>query len=423
MGFLTLFEVASMPIIQVLLISGLGALMATEYFNLLPADARRSLNKIVFVIFTPSLMFANLAKTVTLEDVISWWFMPVNIALTFAIGGILGWVVVKLLKPKPHLEGLIIATCSSGNLGNLVLIIIPSICEEDGTPFGDHKTCSSIGLSYASFSMALGGFFIWTYSYQLIRASSVKFKALQTAEEVEKAPNKDLDSDAQTQLLKGEDEEHVDIIVSTKSVEDPESQDIVVAQGSDGTVDKKSASFLHKVAELLHQILEELLAPPTLGAFVGFIFGAVSWLRNLIIGESAPLRVIQDSIQLLGDGTIPCITLILGGNLIQGLRTSKIKPLAIIGVICVRYILLPVIGIFIVKGAGSLGFLPSDPLFHFVLMIQFTLPPAMNIGTMTQLFDVGQEECSVLFLWTYLVAALALTFWSTVYMWALSGTA
>lgn len=40
--------------------------------------------------------------------------MPVNIALTFAIGGILGWVVVKLLKPKPHLEGLIIATCSSG---------------------------------------------------------------------------------------------------------------------------------------------------------------------------------------------------------------------------------------------------------------------------------------------------------------------
>lgn len=54
----------------------------------------------------------------------------------------------------------------------------------------------------------------------------MKFKALQTAEEVEKAPNKDLDSDAQTQLLKGEDEEHVDIIVSTKSVEDPESQDV-----------------------------------------------------------------------------------------------------------------------------------------------------------------------------------------------------
>lgn len=54
----------------------------------------------------------------------------------------------------------------------------------------------------------------------------MKFKALQAAEEVAKAPNKDLDSDSQTQLLNGEHEEHVDIIVSTKSVEDPENQDV-----------------------------------------------------------------------------------------------------------------------------------------------------------------------------------------------------
>ena len=160
MGFWTLFEVASMPILQILLISILGAFMATEYLNLLPADARKSLNKIVFMVFTPSLMFANLSKTVTLQDIISWWFMPVNIGLTFLFGGILGWVVVKILRPKPHLEGLIIATCSSGNLGNLLLIIVPAICNEDGSLFGERSTCSSVGLSYASFSMALGGFFI-----------------------------------------------------------------------------------------------------------------------------------------------------------------------------------------------------------------------------------------------------------------------
>lgn len=47
MGFWTLFEVASMPILQILLISILGAFMATEYLNLLPADARKSLNKVM----------------------------------------------------------------------------------------------------------------------------------------------------------------------------------------------------------------------------------------------------------------------------------------------------------------------------------------------------------------------------------------
>ncbi|KAF2291679.1 hypothetical protein P3X46_029067 [Hevea brasiliensis] len=419
MGFWTLFEVASMPILQVLLISSLGAFMATNYCSLLTTDARRSLNKIVFMVFTPSLMFASLAKTVTLQDIISWWFMPVNIGLTFLIGGILGWIVVKILKPQPHLEGLVIATCSSGNLGNLLLIVVPAICSEDGSPF-DSATCNSVGLSYASFSMALGGFYVWTYTYHLIRSSAAKLQAIKAFDEVSKAPNNDLEASQETHLLKGEDQEHVAIAVaSTKSIDDDKESQAIVSQASHHEHGKE-ASFWKKLVGFLHQILEEILAPPTIAAIFGFIFGAVTFLRKLIIGSGAPLHVIQDSITLLGEGTLPCITLILGGNLIQGFKSSKIKPWIIVAVVFVRYVVLPVIGLWLVKAAGSLGFLPSDPLYHYVLMIQYTMPPAMNIGTMTQLFNVGQEECSVLFMWTYLGAALALTAWSTVFMWILS---
>ncbi|KAJ8771084.1 hypothetical protein K2173_023409 [Erythroxylum novogranatense] len=406
MGFLSLFEVASMPILQVLLISGLGAFLATDYCNLLSADTRRSLNKIVFMVFTPALMFASLAETVTFQDIISWWFMPVNIGLTFLVGGILGWILVKILRPKPHIEGLVIASCSSGNLGNLVLIIIPAICDEDASPFGKPSTCRSIGLSYASFSMALGGFFIWTYTYQLVRSSATKFKALEAADSFSKEANTDLEASQETHLLKGNDKEHASVVMT-------ESQ--ISASHGNG-----QASLWSKVIGFCHQILEELLAPPTLGAIVGLAFGAVTFLKNLIIGENAPLRVIQDSVKLVGDGTIPCITLILGGNLIQGLRSSRIKPMVIIGVVCVRFLILPAVGIWVVKVASSLGFLPADPLFHFVLMVQYTVPPAMNIATMAQLFDVGQEECSVLLLWAYLAAALALTLWSTLYLSILS---
>lgn len=32
--------------------------------------------QLVFVVFTPCLMFANLAQTVTLEDIISWYALP-----------------------------------------------------------------------------------------------------------------------------------------------------------------------------------------------------------------------------------------------------------------------------------------------------------------------------------------------------------
>ncbi|RHN41828.1 putative membrane transport protein [Medicago truncatula] len=115
MSFLEQLKVASAPIIQVLLISAVGAYMATEHGNnLLAADFRKSLNKIVFTAFTPALIFASFAKSVSLDDMISWWFMPVNIGLTFLFGGILGWIIVKLLKPNMKVEGLIIASCSSG---------------------------------------------------------------------------------------------------------------------------------------------------------------------------------------------------------------------------------------------------------------------------------------------------------------------
>ncbi|KAJ7944035.1 Auxin efflux carrier family protein [Quillaja saponaria] len=426
MSFWTLFEVASMPILQVLIISALGAFMASGNFNnILSAETRRSLNKIVFIVFTPSLMFASLAKTVTLQDITSWWYMPINVGLTFAIGGILGWIIVKLLKPDSRLEGLIIATCSTGNLGNLPIIIVPATCDEGGSPFGDRDACHSVGIAYASFSMALGSVFVWTFTYHMMLSSTMKYKAIQAAEKQEvskalKISNTDLDADLESSLLKGEENRSYAIVVSSpKYIEDSGNQ-VIVTRGSSFTLEQEKASSGHKLVEFLKQILEELFAPPTAAAFLGFTFGAITWLRNLIIGEDAPLRVIQDSIQLLGNGAIPCLNLLLGGNLTQGLRSKAVKPVIIISVIIARYIFLPAIGFLIVKAAGDLGFLPSDPLFQYVLMIQYSVPPAMNISTMAQLFDVGQEECSVLLLWTYVAAAIALTAWSTFFLWILT---
>lgn len=49
----------------------------------------------------------------------------------------------------------------SGNFGNLLLIIVPAVCEQEGNPFpGSESICKSRGLSYASFSMAVIFFFL-----------------------------------------------------------------------------------------------------------------------------------------------------------------------------------------------------------------------------------------------------------------------
>lgn len=44
---------------------------------------------------------------------------------------------------------------STGNLGNMPLIIIPAVCKESGSPFGAVSVCNTKGMSYASMSMAV----------------------------------------------------------------------------------------------------------------------------------------------------------------------------------------------------------------------------------------------------------------------------
>ncbi|KAF7074235.1 hypothetical protein CFC21_079136 [Triticum aestivum] len=405
MGFLSLLAVASMPIVQVLLVGVIGAFLASGYSNVLTASAHRDMNKVVFTVFTPALMFASLAKTVTLSDVISWWFMPVNIAITFLVGSALSWIACKILKPPPHFQDLITAFCSTGNLGNLLLIIVPAVCDEDGNPFGnDRSQCRSRGLPYSSLSMALGGLFIWTYTYSLMHKSGTLYHKMQS-----KCVQRPADSDEEhLEGFNAGDEERNEM----NQIEAP------LLSGKSDIADNKG--FCTNLAEALHQLVQELMTPPTISAIIGFVVGLVPWLKSLIIGDGAPLRVIQDSLDLMGNGTIPCITLILGGNLIQGLRKSVLKRAVIVAIVCIRYVAMPMMGIAVVRAAHGVGFLPHDPLYRYVLMLQFALPPAMNIGTMAQLFDVAQEECSVIYMWTYLVATVALTTWSTVFMSILS---
>ncbi|XP_022874037.1 protein PIN-LIKES 4-like isoform X2 [Olea europaea var. sylvestris] len=336
MGFLNLFAISSMPVLKVLLVSGLGSYLALDRIDILGEDARKHLNNIVFFVFNPALVSSNLAKTITYESMVQMWFMPFNILITFIIGSALGWVVIQITRPPPHLHGLVIGCCAAGNLGNMLLIIIPAVCKERGSPFGDSDVCSEYGMGYASLSMAV--------------SFSDKIK------------------------------QHLDMLLQLMN-------------------------------------LKRLFAPSTTGVIAGFVVGLVPQIRKLLIGETAPVHVIQDTALLLGDGAIPAVTLVMGGNLLRGLKGSEIQKSIILGIIIVRYVALPLLGIVIVKGATRFGLVHHNPLYEFVLLLQFALPPAMNIGTMSQLFGAGESECSVIMLWCYALASITLTLWSTLFLW------
>ncbi|XBH70836.1 hypothetical protein VPH35_098418 [Triticum aestivum] len=309
MGLLELFITACMPVLNMLLVTGVGSFLATDSVGILGKEARKHLNYVVFYVFNPALIATYLAKTITMESMARLWFMPVNVFFTFIFGLIFGWIVIKVTGAPLKLRGLILGCCSAGNLGNIFLIIIPALCKEKGSPFGAPDVCQTYGLAYSSLSLAI----------------------------------------------------------------------------------------------------------------VGFIIGGTPLIRNALIGDDAPLRVLRESGELIGGAAVPSVTLIMGGNLITGLRgTASVPPSVIAGVVLVRFVLLPLVGTALVKAAVRYGVIRPDPLYQFVLLLQYAVPPAMNIGTITQLFGVGESECSVIFVWVYALASVAVTMWSAFFMWTLS---
>ncbi|WOL19503.1 protein PIN-LIKES 3-like isoform X3 [Canna indica] len=419
MGLLELFVTASMPVLKVLLVTGVGSFLATSHVGILCSDARNHMNNIVFYVFNPALVSTNLSRTITMESMVLLWFMPVNILLTFIIGSAFGWVVIKITNAPSRLQGLILGCCAAGNLGNMLLIIVPAICKERGSPFGAPDVCSNYGLAYASLSMAIGAIFLWSYVYNIVRISS---GAAQGNVNASSRTRKQQTLEENANLITGSCSGNI-LPVKSTPIPGDECALIVSDPGIEDAVTKVSFSdrATHLLLILSRNIdLKKLLAPSTIGVIIGFIIGVVPQIRKALIVENAPLRVVQDSAYLLGEGAIPTLTLIMGGNLIKGLHGSDIQFSIILGVLVVRYVFLPLIGILIVKGAVNLGLVHDDPLYHFILLVQYALPPAMNIGTITQLFGAGESECSVIFLWAYALASFSLTLWSTVYMWLVS---
>ncbi|KAA8547622.1 hypothetical protein F0562_004051 [Nyssa sinensis] len=415
MGLLDLFCVASMPVLKVLLVTALGSFLASGRIDILGENERKQLNRVVFFVFNPALVSSNLAKTITFESIVLLWFMPLNILITFIIGSALGWLLVKITRAPQHLKGLILGTCSAGNLGNLPLIIIPAVCREKGSPFGAPDVCHKYGMAYASLSMAIGAIYLWSYVYNIVRISLIK---ITKAADIDDSIINVKSTGETSELFQGNCTEPFLPSKGCSSVEHAYQLTLPFAKFDRNAKVPISDQVKQIVKMFLRKInLKAFFTPSTTGAIVGFIIGIVPQIRKLMIGGTAPLRVVQDSTSLLGDAAIPTVTLIMGGNLLKGLKGLGIQPPVIAGIIAIRYLILPVFGIVIIKGAVHFGLLHSDPLYHFVLLLQYALPPAMNIGTITQLFGAGEGECSVIMLWMYAWASVSLTLWSTFFMW------
>ncbi|KAI9105121.1 hypothetical protein K1719_022837 [Acacia pycnantha] len=243
----------------------------------------------------------------------------------------------------------------------------------------------------------IGGIYFWTYVYRFVRIF----------------PENKISN------INSDDDPNNNNIPPLPSSSDP------ITPSTKNKVRKsvEKIGLLIKDIAMKHLNLKSLINPSNIAVIVGLTIGITPFLRKVFVGPSAPLHILHGTASLLGAAFIPTITLITGANLQKGLwNKTDLKYSAIVLIGVIRYVVMPIIGVAIVKGGVRLGMIPSDePLYQLVLLLQHSVPPAINMTSIVQLNGVGEKECSVILLATYVAAPAALTLWSTFYMWLVLG--
>lgn len=394
-----MLKFAVLPIAKVFVMCFLGFVMATKYVNILTPSNRKLLNGLVFTLFLPCLIFTQLGRAVTLQKMIEWWFIPVNVVLAAISGSVIGFIVASIVRPPKNYFKFTIVQIGIGNIGNVPLVLISALCQDRTNPFGDSKICNQMGSAYISFGQWVGAVILYTYVFSML--SPPEDSAKGDLESASTGVKTRLDNPGSAKFPLLASEEFVSDSSSTSV--DWRSKARKIGDGISSLVDRFK--------------LKQIMQPPILASILAMIIGVVPFLKHLIMTDDAPLFFITDSCVILGGAMIPSIMLALGGNLVGGPGNSKLGFKTTLAIIFGRLFLVPPAGLGIVTLADKLGFLPpNDKMFRFVLLLQHTMPTSVLAGAVANLRGFAEVEASAILFWIHICAVFSMAIWIILYL-------
>lgn len=105
----------------------------------------------------PILLFVSVAEAVTLDTLKAWWPLIANSMFSMLVGYGLGRLEIYVLNPPVHLRNLVLGGMMMGNTGNLPLVLVAAIAQDEKAIFGAGG--ESTGIAYVAVNMVggLGG--------------------------------------------------------------------------------------------------------------------------------------------------------------------------------------------------------------------------------------------------------------------------
>ncbi|KAJ7943039.1 Auxin efflux carrier family protein [Quillaja saponaria] len=422
---------AIIPLMKLLSLTVIGLVLAYPRMQLIPKATFKLLSKLVFALFLPCLIFTELGESITLQNFIDWWFIPVNVLVSTAIGCILGLIVVIICHPPPEFRRFTIIMTGFGNTGNLLLAVVGSVCHTPDNPFGHH--CHSRGVAYVSLSQWVAVILVYTLVYHMMEPPLTYYEIVEEGMEIEEQQSinnisRPLLVEAEWPGIEDKETEHsktpfiARIFKSISTSSQTSFPDIEFSREGGGNSPMSISCLAEpRVVRRMRVVAEQtpirhILQPPTIASLLAIIIGTVPQLKAFFFGYDAPLSFITDSLEILAGAMVPSVMLILGGMLAEGPNESSLGLRTTIGIIVARLLVLPLIGIGIVTLSDKLNFLvQGDSMFRFVLLLQYTTPSAILLGAIASLRGYAVSEASALLFWQHVFALFSLSIYIVIY--------
>lgn len=425
---------AVLPLLKILCITVFGIILTHPKTQLVPKATFKLLSKLVFALFLPCAIFIHLGESITFKNFTLWWFIPVNVLISTAVGCVLGFLVAIICRPSPEFFRFTVIVTAFGNTGNLPLAIVGSVCHSDRNPFG--QDCHRTGVAYVSLAQWVSALLVYTLVYHMMEPPVDYYEVVEDedGEIQEHLSTNDLSRpllvEAEWPGMHENETEHCKtpliarVFNSVSSISQGNLPDpAFLEEGEPRSPQSIRCLAEPRVVRRIRVVAEKtpvrhIFQPPMIATLLAFVVGMVPPVKSVVYGDSAPLGFLTDSLEMMASPLVPAVMLVLGGMLAEGRgnNESRLGIRTTIGIIVARLLILPLVGMGIIWLADKANFLiHGDQMYRFVLLLQYTTPSAILFGAVASLRNYAVSEASAILFWQHLFALLSLSLYIILY--------
>lgn len=355
--------------------------------GLLNATAQKDLSRLNVDLFTPCLIFAKLAPSLSLKKLIDVSAVPIFFVISTGVSYVCAILVSFYMGLNEPETDFVTAMSVFGNSNSLPVSLTLALSytlphlEWDGVKNDTRDLISSRGILYLLIFQQLGQILRWSWGYNTLLRKRDPAEFLKNGT--------DIPEESQPLL---------------------ESQYLIEPVPLQPLSDQPSSLW-----RTLWNNVQEFMNPPLYAMLMAVIIASVPALQYEFFEKDGFIHnTLVSAIDQLGSVSIPLILIVLGANLAPSTEMLPASPhygRMVVASLVARMILpsillLPMIALCVKYVHISIL---DDPIFLIVSFILTIAPPAIQISQICQLNEVYEMEMAGVLFWGYVVLTMPTT--------------